>query len=212
MQLFLQLLSPYFLSFIFYIISFLLCLIYTLIVIYTFYLVLIIIMSYIIYKAIYNYSFLDKELLHSQCINTDNEGAICSFSVSLASLWRPLQPLVIFIIYLAYVFLLEPLDLSDFKAWYKAFSLFHYFLYSRCIVYLITLFYPKASGDCQDLNQVVFIKYFYANIFFQPVLCPYSLFFCLLVLQGNFNVSTLKVANCHNIIYLFVYFCKDFCL
>src|SRR6266702_141848 len=90
----------------------------------------------IVYKAIYNYSFLDKELLHSWCVYTDNEGAIHLSSVSLASLWRPLYPLIVLIIYLAYVFLLESLDLNDFKTWYKAFYLFYYFLYSHYVICL----------------------------------------------------------------------------
>jgi len=40
----------------------------------------------IIYKAIYNYSFLDKEFLHSWYIYTDNKGAMRLFIISLASL------------------------------------------------------------------------------------------------------------------------------
>jgi len=41
---------------------------------------------YVVYKAIYNYSFLDKEFLHSWCIYTDNKGAMHLFIVSLVSL------------------------------------------------------------------------------------------------------------------------------
>jgi len=41
---------------------------------------------YIIYKAIYNYSFLDKEFLYSWCIYTNNKGAMRLTNVSLASL------------------------------------------------------------------------------------------------------------------------------
>jgi len=40
----------------------------------------------VVYKAIYNYSFLDKEFLHSWCMYADNKGAIYSSVVSLASL------------------------------------------------------------------------------------------------------------------------------
>jgi len=40
----------------------------------------------VVYKAIYNYSFLDKEFLHSWCIYADNKGAMRSTGVSLASL------------------------------------------------------------------------------------------------------------------------------
>jgi len=65
-------------------------------------------------------------------------------SVSLASLWRPLYPLIILIIYLVYIFLLKPLNLGNLKAWYKAFYMFYYLLYSYCIVRLASLFYPKA--------------------------------------------------------------------
>jgi len=41
---------------------------------------------YVIYKAIYNYSFLDKEFLHSWYIYANNKGAIYLSIVSLASL------------------------------------------------------------------------------------------------------------------------------
>ena len=70
-----------------------------------------------------------------------------SFSASLVSLWWPLYPLIVFIVCLAYIFQLEPLDLGDFKAWYKAFYLFYYLLYRHCIVRLVSFLYPKASGD-----------------------------------------------------------------
>ena len=72
----------------------------------------------VVYKAIYNYSFLDKEFLHSQYIYTNNKGAIYLTSVSLASLQRPLYPLIIFIIYLIYIFLLKLLDLGNLKSQY----------------------------------------------------------------------------------------------
>ena len=41
---------------------------------------------YVIYKAIYNYSFLDKEFLHFWCIYANDKGAMCSSVVSLVSL------------------------------------------------------------------------------------------------------------------------------
>jgi len=40
----------------------------------------------VIYKAVYNYSFLDKEFLHSWCMCADDEGAMRSSGVSLAGL------------------------------------------------------------------------------------------------------------------------------
>jgi hypothetical protein len=46
----------------------------------------------------------------------NNKGAMRLTSVSLASLWRPLYPLIILIIYLVYIFLLKPLDLGNLKA------------------------------------------------------------------------------------------------
>jgi len=46
----------------------------------------VVIEPYVIYKAIYNYSFLDKEFLHSWCIYANNKGAIYLSIVSLASL------------------------------------------------------------------------------------------------------------------------------
>ena len=70
---------------------------------------------YVIYKAIYNYSFLDKEFLYSWCIYANNKEAIYSTSVSLASLWRPLYPLIILIIYLICIFLLKLLNLGNLK-------------------------------------------------------------------------------------------------
>jgi len=70
----------------------------------------------IIYKAIYNYSFLDKEFLHSWYIYANNKGAMRSSVISLVSLWRPLYPLIILIIYLVYIFLLKPLDLGNYKS------------------------------------------------------------------------------------------------
>ena len=44
-----------------------------------------VIKPYIIYKAIYNNTFLDKEFLHSWCLYTDNEGIICLTGVSVVS-------------------------------------------------------------------------------------------------------------------------------
>jgi len=69
----------------------------------------------VIYKAIYNYSFLDKEFLHSWYIYTNNKGAMRLTSVSLVSLWRPLYSLIILIVCLVYIFLLKLLDLGDLK-------------------------------------------------------------------------------------------------
>jgi len=40
----------------------------------------------VIYKAIYNYSFLDKKFLHSWCIYADDKGAIHLSIISLESL------------------------------------------------------------------------------------------------------------------------------
>jgi len=40
----------------------------------------------VVYKAIYNYSFLDKKFLHSWYIYANNKGAIRLSIVSLASL------------------------------------------------------------------------------------------------------------------------------
>jgi len=69
----------------------------------------------VIYKAIYNYSFLNKEFLHSWYIYADNKGAIYLSIISLVSLWRPLYPLIILIICLVYIFLLKLLDLGNYK-------------------------------------------------------------------------------------------------
>jgi len=98
----------------------------------------------VVYKAIYNYSFLDKEFLHSWCIYADNKGAMRLTSISLASLWQLLCPLIVFIIYLDCIFLLKPLDLGNLKSQYKAFYMFYYLLYSCCVVCLASLFYLKA--------------------------------------------------------------------
>jgi len=46
----------------------------------------VVIEPYVVYKAIYNNTFLDKEFLHSWCIYTDDKGAIRLTSASLASL------------------------------------------------------------------------------------------------------------------------------
>jgi Tfp pilus assembly protein PilO len=70
-----------------------------------------------------------------------------STGVSLASLWRPLYPLIILVVCLVCIFLLKPLDLGNLKAWYKAFYMFYYLLYSCCVVRLASLFYPKAYRD-----------------------------------------------------------------
>jgi len=98
----------------------------------------------IVYKAIYNYSFLNKEFLHSWCIYANNKGAICLTGVSLVSLWRLLYPLIILIICLDCIFLLKLLDLGNLKSWYKAFHMFYYLLYSYYVVCLASLFYLKA--------------------------------------------------------------------
>ena len=164
----------------------------------------------VIYKAIYNNTFLDKKFLHSQYIYTNNKEAMHSTSIFLASLQYFLCPFIVFIIYLVCIFLLKLLDLSNLKSQYKAFCLFYYLIYSCCIICLASLFYPKAQGDCQDFNQVVFIKYFYTNIFFQFVPYFYCLFLCLLVPQGDFNISTPKVLDCNSIIDLFINFYKNF--
>ena len=165
---------------------------------------------YVVYKAIYNYSFLDKEFLHSQYMCTNNKGAMRLTGVSLASLQRPLCPLIILIICLVYIFLLKLLDLGNLKTQYKAFRLFYYLLYSYYIIYLASLFYPKAYRNRQDFNQEIFTEYLYANMFSQPVPNPYSLFLYLLVLQGNFNISTPKVLDYNSVIDLFINLCKNF--
>ena len=170
----------------------------------------IVIEPYVVYKAIYNNTFLNKEFLHSQYIYTNNKGAMRLTSVSLASLWRPLYPLIIFIICLVCIFLLKLLDLCNLKSWYKAFHLFYYLIYSCYIIRLASLFYPKAQGDRQDFNQVIFTEYFYANTFSQPIPCPYGSFLYLLVPQGNSNVSAPKVLDYNSIIDLFANLYKDF--
>jgi len=76
----------------------------------------VVIEPYVIYKAIYNYSFLDKEFLHFWYKCANNKGAIYLTSVSLAGLWRPLYPLIILIICLVYIFLLKLLDLGNLKS------------------------------------------------------------------------------------------------
>ena len=133
----------------------------------------------VIYKAIYNNTFLDKEFLYSQYIYTNNKGTIYLTGVSLASLQQPLYPLIILIIYLVYIFLLKLLDLGDLKSQYKAFHLFYYLIYSYYIIYLASFFYPKAQRDRQNFNQVVFIEYFYTNTFSQPIPYLYNLFLLL---------------------------------
>jgi len=75
-----------------------------------------VIKSYIVYKAIYNYFLLDKEFLHSWCIYANNKGAMRLSSVSLASLWRPLYPLIILVVCLVCIFLLKLLDLGNLKS------------------------------------------------------------------------------------------------
>ena len=132
-----------------------------------------------------------------------------SSSVSLASLWRPLYPLIILIIYLVYIFLLKLLDLGDLKSQYKAFRLSYYLLYNCYIIYLASLFYPKAYKNRQDFNQVIFTEHFYANTFSQPIPCPYGSFLRLLVLQGDSNVSTSKVSDCNSVVDLFADLCKE---
>jgi hypothetical protein len=99
---------------------------------------------YIIYKAIYDNTFLDKEFLHFWCMYTDDKGAMCSTGVSLVSLWRPSCSLVVLIMYLVCIFLSKPLDSGNHESWYKAFRLFYYLIYGCCIVCLVPLFYPKA--------------------------------------------------------------------
>ena len=133
-----------------------------------------------------------------------------STGVSLASLQRLLYPLIILIIYLVYIFLLKLLDLGNLKFYYKAFYLFYYLIYSYYIIRLASFFYPKAQRDRQDFNQVIFIKHFYTNTFSQPIYYLYSLFLCLLVPQGNFNISTSKVLDYNSVMDLFINLYKDF--
>ena len=165
----------------------------------------------VIYKAIYNNTFLDKEFLYSQYICANNKGAIRSTGVSLASLQQPLYSFVVLIIYLVYIFLLKLLDLGNFKPQYKALCLFYYLIYSYYIIRLASFFYPKAQGNYQDFDWVILIEHFYANTFSQPVPCPYSSFLCLLVPQGNSNISAPKVLDYNSVVDLFTNFYKDFC-
>ena len=72
--------------------------------------------SCVVYKAIYNYFFLDKEFLHFWCIYADDKGAMYLSSVSLVSLWRPLYPLVVLVVCLVCIFLLKPLDSGDLES------------------------------------------------------------------------------------------------
>jgi len=76
----------------------------------------VVIEPYVVYKAIYNYSFLDKKFLHFWCIYADNKGAMRLSIISLASLWRPLYPLIVLIICLVYIFLLKPLNLGNYES------------------------------------------------------------------------------------------------
>ena len=170
----------------------------------------IVIKPYVVYKAIYNNTFLNKEFLHSQCMYANNKGAIRLTSVSLASLQQPLYSFIILVTYLVYIFLLKPLDLGNLKSQYKAFRLFYYLIYSCHIVHLASLFYLKAQGNRWDFDQVIFIEHFYANTFSQPIPYPYSSFLCLLVPQGNSNISAPKVSDCDGIVDLFANFYKDF--
>jgi len=75
-----------------------------------------VIKPYVVYKAIYNNTFLDKEFLHSWCMCANNKGAMRLTSVSLASLWRPLYSFIILIIYLVCIFLLKPLNSGNLKS------------------------------------------------------------------------------------------------
>ena len=98
----------------------------------------------VVYKAIYNDTFLDEEFLHSWCVCTDDEGTMRLTGVSLASFWRSLCPLVVLVVCLVCIFLLKLLDSGNLESWYKAFRLFYYLMYSYCIVCLVSLFYFKA--------------------------------------------------------------------
>ena len=171
----------------------------------------VVIEPYIVYKAIYNYSFLDKEFLHSQCICANNKVAMYLTSVSLVSLQRLLYPLIILIICLDCIFLLKPLDLGNLKSQYKAFHMFYYLLYSYYVIRLVSLFYPKAYRNRQDFDQVVFIEHFYANTFSQPIPYPYGSFLYLLVLQGNSNISAPQVSDCNGVIDFLMNLYKNFC-
>jgi len=46
----------------------------------------------------------------------NDKGAMRSSIISLASLWRPLCPLIVLIIYLVCIFLLKLLDLGNYKS------------------------------------------------------------------------------------------------
>jgi len=101
--------------------------------------------------------------LHSWCMCADDKGAMRSSGVSLASLWRPLYPLVVLVVCLVCIFLSKPLDSGDLESWYKAFRLSYYLLYNCCVVRLASLFYPKAYGHRWDFDWVILAEYFYAN-------------------------------------------------
>ena len=73
-----------------------------------------------------------------------------------------------------------------------------------------TFFYPKAQGNRQDFDQVIFAEHFYTNTFSQPIPYLYSSFLCLLVPQSNSNISTPKVLDYNSIIDLFINLYKDF--
>ena len=133
-----------------------------------------------------------------------------STGVSLASLWRPLYSFIVLIICLVCIFLLKLLDLGNLEPWYKALRLFYYLIYSCCIVRLASFFYPKAQGNRQNFNWVILIEHFYANTFSQPIPYPYGLFLCLLVPQGNSNISTPKVLDFNSVVDLFTNLYKDF--
>ena len=164
----------------------------------------------VIYKAIYNNTFLDKEFLHFQYIYTNNKGAMRLTGVSLASLQQPLYSFIVLIIYLVYILLLKLLDLGNLEPQYKALRLFYYLIYSCYIIRLASFFYPKAQGNRQDFNQVILIEYFYTNTFSQPIPYPYSSFLYLLVPQGNSNISAPKVLDYNSVIDLFINLRKDF--
>ena len=166
---------------------------------------------YVIYKAIYNNTFLNKKFLHSWRIYTNNKKAIYLTNISLVSLQRPLYSFIILIVCLVCIFLLKPLDLGDLEPQYKALRLFYYLIYSYYIIRLASFFYPKAQGNRQDFNQVILIEHFYANTFSQPVPYPYGSFLCLLVPQGNSNISAPKVSDYDSVVDLFINFYKDFC-
>ena len=169
-----------------------------------------VIKPYIVYKAIYNNTFLNKKFLHSQYIYINDKGDIYSTSISLVSFWQPLYSSIVLIIYLVYIFLLKLLDLGDLKPQYKALRLFYYLIYSCCIIRLASFFYPKAQGNRQDFDWVILTKHFYTNTFSQPIPCPYSSFLYLLVPQGNSNISAPKVLDYNSIMDLFTNFYKDF--